>query len=246
MSTENSNRADTTVFRTAVNCRAADETARLLAGLDFFVNAGDSDEEYRRLRIKIPTFWPLRLCEPDNPSELNKTLEWPTAGRLLFLAFRDYLRRLWRSDFTGDDGSMADGRYLQYVLGLETGYATEPPRGLIDSTMPNQAFHNGWIALWKDHPSVYCSGDASVVPSWKDSKFEYVGSNDFQKAAYQLFCQSWRARVCRKCSKYFIADKAAQMFCSIDCSNQNKLENDRRYWREKGTKLRGQRKVNKK
>jgi hypothetical protein len=241
MSRENHKRAQSTISQIAVKHRAPEEKVRLLAGLEVFVNVGDSDEEYRKLQIQIPRFWPLRLRGPFGPGGFDQPLEWPPVGQPFILAFRDYLRRLWRSDFYEDDGSMVDGRYLEYVLGLETRYAVDPPAGLIDAKLPNQAFRDGWMALWKEHEGVYCSGPASVVPQWRSSKFEYVGSNDFQEAVYLLLSESWRAKVCRWCEKYFIADKAAQMFCSTDCSNQSKLEIGRRYWHEKGTSLREQR-----
>jgi hypothetical protein len=239
---QNHKRPYDTSSQTAARHRAADENrVRFFAGLEVFVNAGDSDEEYRNLQIQLPTFWPLRLQGPFGPGGSDGPLEWPAAGQSLFRAFRDYLRRLWRSDFYNDDGSMVDGRYLQYVLGLETRYAVDPPHGLIDAVLPTQAFREGWLVLRKEHEGVYCSGPANPLPNWRSNKFEYVGSNDFQKAVYQLLSESWRARVCRRCGKYFIADKAAQVFCSTSCSNQNKLEGGRRYWHEKGTTLREQR-----
>lgn len=235
MSRLNHKRAQNTISQGVVRHRATDDRERLFAGLEVFVNAGDSYEEYRNLQIQVPTFWPLRLRGPFGP------LEWPAAGQSLFRAFRDYLRRLWRSDFYNDDGSTVDGRYLQYVLGLETRYAVDPPYGLLDAVLPTQAFQEGWWALLKEHEGVYCSGSPSPLPSWRSNKFDYVGSNDFQNGVYQLLSESWRARVCRRCGKYFIADKAAQVFCSTLCSNQNKLEGGRRYWHDKGTSLREQR-----
>ncbi len=244
MSRRNHKRTQANISQTALKHRAAEERerARLFAGLDVFVNAGDSDEEYRILQKKVPNFWPLRLKGPFGPGGLNQPLEWPSAGWSLVRAFRDYLRRLWRSDFYNDaDGSRVDGRYLQYVLGLETRYAADPPYGLIDAALPTQAFHKGWLALWQAYKGVYCVGTAMPLPSWSSNKFEYVGSNDFQKAVYLLLSESWRAKVCRRCTKYFIADKAAQVFCSTSCSNQSKLESGRRYWHEKGTNLREQR-----
>jgi hypothetical protein len=232
-----------TIFETTVKHRAADEDerVRLLAGLEIFVNAGDSDEEYRMLQIQVPNFWPMGLRGPFGPDKLDRPLEWPTGGQTLFRAFRDYLRRLWRSDFYKDDGSTVDGRYLEYLLGLESRYAVDPPAGFTDAVMPNQAFRDGWMALSRGHQGVYLARPSSVLPQWRSSKFEYVSSNDFQKAVYLLLSESWRAKVCRRCGKYFIADKPAQMFCSTTCSNQSKLELGRRYWHDKGTTLREQR-----
>lgn len=241
MSRENHKTSQTNISKIAVNHRAEDESARLLAGLEVFVNAGDSDEEYRKLQTQVPTFWPLILRGPFGRGGLDKRLEWPTAGKVLFRAFRDCLRRLWRSDFYRNDGSTVDGRYLQYVLGLEIRYAVDPPGGLTDTLMPDQSFRDGWTALRRQHEGVYCSGVASVLPDWRSSKFEYVSSNDFQRAVYLLLSESWRVRVCRKCGKYFIAYKAAQVFCSTVCSNRSRLEIGRRYWHEKGTLLRERR-----
>ena len=205
------------------------------------MNSGDADEEYEKLQVLVPGFWPLSLRGPFGPGGLDEALYWPKAGLPLFCAFRDYLRRVWRSDFYRKDGSTVDGRFLEYLLGLEIRYAVDPPRGLTDAVMPDQAFRDGWLALCRQHEGVYCAGVASVLPAWRNSKFEYVSSNDFQRAVNLLLSESWRAKVCRKCVKYFIADKAAQVFCSTACSNQSKLEIGRRYWREKGTVLRERR-----
>lgn len=237
----NHKRAHTTIGKATANRRAGDEKERLLAGLDTFVNAADSEEEYSKLQLQIPSFWPLPLRGPFGPNGLDQSLDWPAGGQLLFRAFRNYLRRLWRSDFYGDDGVMMDGRYLEYVLGLETRYTANPPEGFLDATLPDQAFRDGWVALQSKHKGAYCAGSADVLPQWRPSQFEYVSSNDFQRAVYLLLRESWRARVCRRCGRYFIADKAAQMFCSTPCSNRSKLEIGRRYWHEKGISLRDQR-----
>jgi hypothetical protein len=148
---------------------------------------------------------------------------------------------MWRSDFYRDNGSRLDSRYLAYLLGLETRYAVDPPDGLIDTELPNQAFRDAWMALSKEHKGVYCVPSVSVTPSWRGAKFEYLSTRDFQKAVYTLLCESWRAKLCRKCDKYFIAEKPAQVYCSTACSNRAGLESGRRYWHEKGTVLRERR-----
>ena len=43
---------DNTVGKYESNCRAGDEKSRLFAGLELFVNAGDSNEEFARLRAR--------------------------------------------------------------------------------------------------------------------------------------------------------------------------------------------------
>ena len=198
------------------------------------MNAGNSQKDYVELQKRIPTFWPLSIKGPFGPDGKDQRLDWPPGGDLLFRAFRDYLRRLWRSDFYKEDGAILDGLYLEYVLGLETGYAVDPPYGLINAQMPDQSFRDGWRALSRAYAGAYVEKTATVLPQWGKSKFEYLGSRDFQQAAYLLLSESWRAKVCRRCRKYFIADIGAQVFCSVECSLESRLEGGRQYWHEKG------------
>jgi hypothetical protein len=233
MSSENRKQKLATISVNLLNNRAA-QKAGLFDGLEIFVNAGDSDEEYRKIQMQIPNFWPLGLRGPVGPEGLDQPLEWPRDGQQLYRAFRDYLRRLWRSDFYNDDGSTRDSRYLEYLLGLETRYAVAPPAGFLDSTLPTQGFADGWLVLYKKHKGLYCVPSVSVAPSWKSAKFEYLCARDFQRGVYELLIESWRARLCRRCRKYFIADKAAQQHCSVACGNRSKTEIGLRYWHEKG------------
>lgn len=243
MSSKNRKQTLSTVSEDRLNNRAP-QRAYLLAGLELFVNTGDSDEEYRRVHMLVPTFWPLCLRGPFGPSGLDQPLEWPEGGQPLFRAFRDYLRRLWRSDFYKDDGSTVDSRYLEYVLGLETRYAVDPPGGLIDAELPEQSFRDAWQVLRQQHIGVYCIPTVALGLSWRNARLELLSPRDFQNAVYELLKQSWRAKLCRRCGKYFIADKPAQMSCSTTCSNKSKLESGRRYWHEKGSSLREQRSEN--
>jgi hypothetical protein len=74
-----------------------------------------------------------------------------------------------------------------------------------------------------------------VDPIWGAGVFSYEPVNDFQRAVYQLFLESWRAKRCSLCSKYFIAEKSAQMYCSTACSGGRKLERARSWWNQKGS-----------
>ena len=44
----------------------------------------------------------------------------------------------------------------------------------------------------------------------------------FQSAIYYLMQERWRAKVCPQCRKYFVADKAAQKYCSTKCCGERK------------------------
>ena len=110
-----------------------------------------------------------------------------------------------------------DSRYLEYLLGLETRYAVAPPNEFRDSTLPDQAFADAWLLLEREHPGAYIGTGPTVAPDWGSAKFTYTSSRDFQDAVYLLLSESWRAKVCRHCKKYFIADKGSQVYCSPAC-----------------------------
>jgi hypothetical protein len=86
---------------------------------------------------------------------------------------------------------------------------------------------------------------AQFYIDWDQGVFRYQGGCDFQRALYLLFLDSWRARVCEKCNAKFIAARAAQKFCSTDCSAAMQREFRRRWWAEHGTAWRQKRKESK-
>ena len=86
---------------------------------------------------------------------------------------------------------------------------------------------------------------AQFYIDWDEGVFRYQGGCDFQRALYLLFLDSWRARVCEKCNAKFIAARAAQKFCSTDCSAAMQREFRRRWWAKHGTAWRQKRKESK-
>jgi hypothetical protein len=92
--------------------------------------------------------------------------------------------------------------------------------------------------------------DLATIPArfyadWDEGVFRYEGACDFQRALYLLFLDSWRARVCEKCGTKFVAARAAQKFCSTDCSQAMQREFRRRWWAEHGAAWRQKRKESK-
>lgn len=82
---------------------------------------------------------------------------------------------------------------------------------------------------------------AEFHAEWDEGVFRYQGACDFQRALYLLFLDSWRARVCAKCGAKFIAARAAQKFCTTDCSEAMQREFRRRWWAKHGSALRRKR-----
>lgn len=118
--------------------------------------------------------------------------------------------------------------YLRILLGIES--APEPA----SEGTPEDA----WIVGLASIP-------AQFTADWDEGVFRYQGSCDFQRALYLLFLDSWRARVCEKCERKFIAARAAQKFCTTDCSEAMQREFRRRWWAEHGAAWREKRKESK-
>jgi hypothetical protein len=90
--------------------------------------------------------------------------------------------------------------------------------------------------------------DIHLIPAqffvdWDEGIFRYRGMCSFQRALYLLFRESWRARVCERCSAAFIARRVAQRYCTTDCSDAIQRELKRRWWAEHGETWRQERKV---
>jgi hypothetical protein len=83
---------------------------------------------------------------------------------------------------------------------------------------------------------------AQFFADWDEGVFRYHGMCSFQRALYLLFRESWRARVCERCSAKFIARRVAQKYCTTDCSDAVQRELKRRWWDEHGETWRQQRK----
>jgi hypothetical protein len=200
-----------------VNRQAID---RLFKGLERFVNTGDSLEEYKALSKAWPDFWPLSLTD-----ENTLSFEWEDICQPLFLAFRDTLRRVWLSDpFATQDSSVG------FLLGIEGDFGSVI-RGVI-VTLP--ALNDIWRDFRAVYPTARVDFRAKVWPDWISGDFSYVAVSGFQCAMYWLFRESWRAKMCRRCSTYFIAQKPAQLYCSSECSNASHRAAALKWWNARG------------
>jgi hypothetical protein len=101
-------------------------------------------------------------------------------------------------------------------------------------------------SLWT-HEDAYLR-DITPIPAlcwfdWNDATFVYMGACDFQRALFLLCRESWRARLCSKCSAKFIAKRAAQKYCSNVCSLAAQREYRKKWWDEHGERWRKDRKA---
>ena len=205
---------------------ASDERARLYSGLGQFVNLGDSADEFRKFRNLWPKFTPVEFRKG---SRLGQSMHLTSDMHLLVIIFRDYMRRVWMSDPEADSRGFAD-----ILLGLQVEEANVPseslgqlkPKGFLSlkSVIDSQVPYDG--DQWHASPK--------VVTSWKFGDFNYFPLTDFQKAFYLLFRERWRAKICAQCSRYFIADKPAQRYCSTTCYGTARSKQALHWWRTKG------------
>ena len=215
-------RATIRVF--GANKRADVDAQRLLCWIEDFVNVGNSPADYERFAATHDSFWPIGLHDGGS----GKDLAWTPEAHKLFLAYRDCLGRVWSRDKLA-----LDNVELAFLLGMQ-------PHGYFDPGgfgVP-EFVRTAWAAL----PNAHCSMHTWVAPVWNVAEFVFYPHNDFQKAVYRLFRDSWRARTCEECCKCFIADKSAQRFCSSRCFGKAKRKRDLAYWRHYGAERRKSRK----
>jgi|ERR1700722_2899448 len=207
--------------------RQAPETKELLyAGLEDFVNVGSSDQEFAAFAAKYPTFWPFET--QDLKAGL---LRWNISAKAVLLVFRDYLRKVWTSDPEAHENC-----YLSVLLGLDVRFADQPE--IQFWSFQRKSLHKAWDQLRRAYPEISISTRPVVDPVWGLANFTYGSVNNFQSAVYQLFLENWRAKVCSRCSKHFIAGKAAQIYCSTKCGGGVKRERSLKWWRRKGAERR--------
>jgi hypothetical protein len=240
--------------------RAPEETARLFAALELFVNLGDSFDDFCSFARRCPTFCPAQLYHENADRYL--ALQSNNACHQMVLVFRDYLRLVWRRDAW----ALGNG-VVEILLGLKGKPQPDEPdeddelipqrigtaqwsqdlerrslsRSLFGDFAPR--YRRALMLMRLDPESQYYRFRFSLMlADWQRGDFRYEASNDFQRAVLLLFHHSWRARICRKCQKPFIADKNPQMHCGIECSTSARKERDLKLWREQGAARRQTRK----
>jgi hypothetical protein len=227
---------------------ADDEKQRLFAALEAFVNLSDGLNEFLAFGNQNPNFFPVPIRDnsqiswtpvPDpcfkgsiaNSSDLaekgrplwTKAIAWEPLCHKLGLFYRDSLRLAWHPPLPGP-WDIATGEEFEILLGFETGrqYAgREEEIGKIFNAYPSAEVVS-----------------SPIMADWKTGTFLYAPANDFQRVVYILFREGWRAKVCARCSRRFIADKPLQRYCSPKCFAEAKRERNLDWWYKDGKRLR--------
>jgi hypothetical protein len=143
----------------------------------------------------------------------GRSLAWTAEAHSLFVFYRNILRGLW----THNPETSTNGTYVNLLFG------TVAPVEQLKRCFPDITPAVATTSFW---------------PEWGAGAVRYVSYNDFQRAIWLLFRESWRAKVCAKCAIYFIAAKPAQSYCSNLCSSRAHQSSSLRWWREKGSQRR--------
>jgi len=128
-----------------------------------------------------------------------------------------WLDQIWRGGETDP--------YLEIMLGIR-------PTPKLAELVPEEA---GAARLSSIPPALF-------QLDWQTGSIRYYGGCDFQRALYLLYRESWRARVCELCGAKFIAKRAAQKYCSTDCSESMQRQVKQQWWVEHGQQWREERK----
>jgi hypothetical protein len=218
-----------TIVSPALNRQAKN---RLFRGLERFTNTGDSIEEYKVLAKAWPSLWPLNLRDSRDSQE--RPLAWSDMCHALFLVYRDVLRRVWASERE----AVLGGPSVGFLLGI--GGQFDAIAGGISVGIPK--LNEVWNKIRNACPGAFVASSALVWPEWRSGDFTYYTGSEFELALYSLFRESWRAKVCARCSTYFVAQKPPQLYCSVECSNATHQKSALKWWRETGAKRRASQK----
>jgi hypothetical protein len=218
---------------------ASRERERLWKGLERFVNCRDDLQSFLDLGRAFSSFWPTPILNfLDSSMGVAEEIRWHPAFHLLFLCYRDALRDLW------DHGERSYPFLPEFLMGVTNENEKTFERAKIPATRTHRSdLFRAWQKALTELPGAQPSVGFRIGMLWKQGEF-YLdlgydeGANDFQKAFYFLFRQSWRARVCSGCKMRFIARRSKQLFCGTQCSAGSRLISKRKWWQRSGSRRR--------
>lgn len=213
--------------------------------LEHFVNLDDDSSKWAKFGDQYPNFFPVEFSEDEGWQDNDELLKPKKVGyqsefRALFCALRDMTRKVW---WSGADTE------LSILLGVDP----EAVKIMTHQTKAQPIEHSlggpygrlekGMAEISPDFKLILAHPmrATSLRPDWRLGTFRYEPDNEFRRALYALFQQSWRAKTCPRCGRCFVADKPAQMYCSTACYGASKQGRDRTYWRTTGSERREKR-----
>jgi hypothetical protein len=233
---------------------APEEKEILLSALEAFVNLGGKREDFLAFGKMNPNFFPVPIrdesqtgrtplpdpcfsstiissvnTEDEGKKLWTKAVAWEPVCHKLCLFYRNSLRRAWHPPLPGP-WDVSTGEEFEILLGLTPHQYAGRDDGALE------------VVLYT-HPGAKLELQNRIMADWKTGTFLYDPANDFQRAVYILFREGWRAKVCERCSRRFVADKPVQRYCSTHCSGDAKKGRGRIWWNKHGRQWRARRKA---
>ena len=206
------------------------------------MNCPDSLEEFQALGKAFSDFWPVDIHHWTDESEgmlskaVQHALAWHSACHKLFLFYRGTLRNLWcrqrAQSLAGAPGFLLGIDNVWHVQARDS--AEHAARGLRLEVSCPAPLVDAWAAILEEFPTAQFGSETQFGVRWPSGDFYIVTRNDFQRAFYQLFRASWRARVCPRCELFFVARRPKQLFCGTACSAGSRLASNRKWWNRIG------------
>lgn len=214
----------------------ADGKSKAIAfsALEDFANLGDTVEDLGRFQTKHHGIGPIDALQLGAEGKPAREIGLSAALHPLILNFRDLLQHVWRGS------ADRDPRILDILMGLNTEILDpEKWRGGVPGEVAPLTRFFSQAAM----PALERLRRANIAPSrleavWTTGDFRFVTASWFHWAVYAVFRESWRARVCPQCRRYFIADRPPQRFCSTACSGEARNARNRSWWRHEGKEWR--------
>jgi hypothetical protein len=121
---------------------------------------------------------------------------------------------------------------LKWLLGLQPGPVASPSSDLVverDIRSGEMRVHR---PAGEEDRNLGFMLPADFTPVWSTGRFEYRAKAEFHRVLYALWRESWRARRCPQCSRYFVAATPKQKCCSQACRNLQRSLKNAQYWAE--------------
>lgn len=234
----------TTVPATVLN-RRADDKEVLFAALEAFINLGESPVDLQWFGSNWPEFLPADLYEPTALDLSEANLSGPLVGW-----YKQQLRKVWERR---DPAGVRLGMLLRFHNPDMNPMSDDLQRlAALDPTFDEDV--RAWVAVFDEVYGPLIEEDPmgeffgpkqpiNYVLDWRAGRVGFDFPSDFQHAVHTLLRESWRARICEVCRKYFIASKPARMYCSTACFGENRRKGWRDNWVNKGKARRAERGV---
>ncbi len=231
------------------NRKATADRETQLSALEAFANIGETLDDWKHFRLKCPGFFPQHFSEWFHgfaPEWAGRFQSHPKLKALLkpsFLFYRDCLRAVWTHDdpeginlklLLGFEQEVRDKGVLNYPLMAAFGDRKKPS---LDTFIPGQTIDRD------EQTTIGGLPPGRPIVDGVTGTINWEFGCAFQQCVYELMQQRRRAKVCRECGKFFLANKTRHTYCSWACFVDVKRKRSLDYWYRKRSAERDKRRA---